>query len=503
MKMATTDNYIPNVTGGYIVKADKTTGGDPVAWTMPSYVSGQTVTYINDYPSPEDVTTQQISYIENVFQQLASEANRGDTALENGYPALIDIPSFVDFMIISELSSNVDSYQFSTYFHKDRNGKLRAGPIWDNDLTFGNDLFFWGYDRSHTDVWQFSNGDNEGSEFWSDLFNNKNFRCCFYKRWLALTQPGAPLNYSSITNFIDQTVDWISEAAARNRAVWDTIDLQYNTDPTDSYSTDIAKVKSFVQQRIPWITSYLKANTYGCPDRKMPPLVITKINYNPLPTITVTNGKDLEFIEITNTGTKTVDLTGDYFLGTGFVYQFPPLSHIMPGTIKIIASNSYAFKLVYGFPPSDQYTRHLSNEGEPLVLADAYGDTINYVNYSSLPPWPDANGNGEYLQVIDPSKNNNDPSNWTATSSIIDTDTQLKADGELEVFPNPAKYWVRLKMPDEIMTIQLLNIAGNMLISVNPRSNEYTLDISAFSTGIYYIRVISATDCLVKKLIIL
>ncbi|MDA9254426.1 CotH kinase family protein, partial [Flavobacteriaceae bacterium] len=31
------DTDFPEVTGGYIVKADKTTGGDVVAWTMPNY----------------------------------------------------------------------------------------------------------------------------------------------------------------------------------------------------------------------------------------------------------------------------------------------------------------------------------------------------------------------------------------------------------------------------------------------------------------------------------
>ena len=30
------------------------------------------------------------------------------------------------------------------FFHCDRGGKLRAGPVWDFNLTFGNDLFFNG-----------------------------------------------------------------------------------------------------------------------------------------------------------------------------------------------------------------------------------------------------------------------------------------------------------------------------------------------------------------------
>ena len=64
--------------------------------------------------------------------------------LEDGYPSVIDVPSFIDFMILNEFAANVDGYQFSTFFHKDRNGKLRAGPIWDFNLTYGNDLFYVG-----------------------------------------------------------------------------------------------------------------------------------------------------------------------------------------------------------------------------------------------------------------------------------------------------------------------------------------------------------------------
>ena len=136
---------------------------------------------------------------------------------------MIDIPSFVDYMIISELSANADAYQFSTYYHKDRNGKLRAGPIWDLNLTFGYDLSIWGYDRSKTNNWQFSNGDNEGPKFWRDLFNNPEFRCCLSRRWNQLIQPGQPLNYSSIEAFIDKTVALISEAAVRENMRWFTV----------------------------------------------------------------------------------------------------------------------------------------------------------------------------------------------------------------------------------------------------------------------------------------
>jgi hypothetical protein len=195
VKMETTDNTLPNVTGGYITKADKTTGGDPVAWTMPSY--SWSPEFIHDLPKPEEVTSQQNTYIKGQFFSLASTANANNTSYSNGFPSVIDVPTFVDFMISNELASNADGYQFSTYFHKDRNGKLRAGPIWDFNLTYNNDLPGWDV-RSKPDIWQFSDGGNEGAKFWTDLFNNPTYRCYMSKRWNTLIQNGQPLNYSSI-----------------------------------------------------------------------------------------------------------------------------------------------------------------------------------------------------------------------------------------------------------------------------------------------------------------
>ena len=133
LKIGTSDISLPNVTGGFITKADKTTGGDPIAWSMPSYTT--TVDFIHELPKPAAVLPAQTAYIYDQFLQLASTSNANVTSVINGYPSVIDVPSFVDFMLINELASNADAYQFSTYFHKDRNGKLRAGPVWDFNQT--------------------------------------------------------------------------------------------------------------------------------------------------------------------------------------------------------------------------------------------------------------------------------------------------------------------------------------------------------------------------------
>ena len=64
-KITAIDNALPKLTGGYITKADKTTGGDPVAWTMPSYAI--TTNFIHDLPKPIYVTAAQNTYIKGQF----------------------------------------------------------------------------------------------------------------------------------------------------------------------------------------------------------------------------------------------------------------------------------------------------------------------------------------------------------------------------------------------------------------------------------------------------
>ena len=261
------DIAFPNLTGGYITKADKVTGGDPVAWTMPSYIGTDDVAYIHELPKPESVTAEQNLYIKSHFQKLASSALSGDVSPENGFPSVIDIPSFIDYMIINELSANSDAYQYSTYYHKDRNGKLRAGPIWDLDLTFGNDLFLWQLDRSKTNQWQFSNGDNEGARYWRDLFNNPTFKCYLSKRWNELIQPGHPLSLSNIELLIDNTDAMINEALVREDKRWGMVNYTH---------IERSPIKTWLEQRIQWITANIGSYS-GCSNVKIPPLVISKI----------------------------------------------------------------------------------------------------------------------------------------------------------------------------------------------------------------------------------
>jgi hypothetical protein len=478
LEITTTDISGDNLTGGYITKADKTTGGDPVAWTTIAY-NGQDVNYIHDLPKPEDVTTEQDNYIYTQFTNLQTALTGNNMTLLNGYPARIDIPSFVDFMISNDFAANADGYQLSTYFHKDRKGKLRAGPIWDFNLTWGNDLFQYGLDRSKYYTWQFLNGDNEGSKFWRDLFDNAKFKCYLSKRFNQLIQANQPLNTAVLNTFIDNTVTLISEAKVRENQKWNTI---------PNYALEIANLKAFISNRTNWMTNNL-GGFASCANVAVPPLVITKINYNPSTSGSFLVSNDLEFIEIQNTGTTLVTLSGIYFSELGMSYQFPYNATIAGNSNLYLASNATVFQSKYGFAPFGQFTRNLSNKSQKIVIADAFGNIIDSVEYFDTSPWPTAaDGGGSYLQLTSTSLDNNLGSSWVATSVPLSV-SNFDSESAINIYPNPANYSLTVRSKFSIDKIEIYDVFGKFVKAIQGNENEIQTDVSNFSIGMYFMKI--------------
>jgi hypothetical protein len=488
-KILPSDNALPELSGGYITKADKV-NGDPVAWTEYAY-NWQNVDYMHQWPKPEDATISQTNYIKSVFNNLSTAAHSMYTSISTGYPSIIDVPSFIDFMLLNELASNPDAYQYSTYFHKDRNGKLRAGPIWDINLSYGNDLFLWNLDRSHTDIWQFNDYyGNNGSRFWTDLFNISTFRCYMSKRWNELIAPGQPFNLNSLNAYIDQTVSLISEALVRENARWGTI---------GDHAAEIQKIKTFLVDREAWITANIGSYS-ACTNVPVPSLVISKIMYSPKPTA-LYKADDLEFIQISNNSNQNVNLSGIYFSGTGLVYQFPYNSVLYANGSLFLASNVISFEKKYGITPFGQFTRNLSDLSQKIVLSDAYGNVIDSLTYTDSYPWPYADGNGYFLELIDQSFDNSLPESWTTASFNT---TSVDRPGEVSgvvLVPNPVHSLLVIESQSEIINIEMYDLNGRLLLSEAVGCEKRELDMSAYKAGTYLFRVETAEGTTTQKII--
>ena len=475
-KMDDSCNNYPEVSGGYITKADKP-NGDPVAWSMEEYGYGWWPYYtdfIHHYPKPENVTLAQNDYIHGVFTNLATVANRHDTSISAGIPSVIDIPSFVDFMLVAEYSSNVDVYSLSTFFHKDRNGKLRAGPVWDYNLTYGYDAFG---SRSRYDVWQFNNQDNNGPKFWRDLFNTDLYRCYLARRWFEQTAPGMPLSYEFVCNRMDEIEALITEAIGRDNQRW------HNMTQHDQWMGDM---KNWIQLRINWLNQNIGPYE-GCADVDMPPLVISKIHYHPQDYWDI-DGDRLEFIEITNNGDEEVDLTGVYFRELGVTFSFPDHAQVGGHEALVLCSDSLAFRDYYNTLPFGQFTRNLSNKSENLVLADAWGNVIDEVHYYDSAPWPwEADGDGPYLELIDLNLDNSLPESWTVGYDLTGLDDCHEA--AMGLYPNPTRDVLHVDLAETAVRCQLIAVTGNVVQETSAVAQHYDLDLSPLPSGLFVVKV--------------
>ena len=472
-KLSDDENSFPEISGGYLMQTDRVSDENPAAW----YSNG--AVYIHEKPNSDDITSQQSSYIESVFRSLDNNANNAN--ITSGYPSIIDIPSFVDYMLMAEIASNADAYALSTYYHKDRGGKLRAGPVWDYNLTYGNDLFdFFGtpYDRSQTYVWQF-NYSNTGSYFWGDLFNNSTFKCYLAKRFDELTEEGQPLSFNYLSNLIDNTAELISEATERENERWETI---------DDFSGEIANMKVWIQERITWMRNNLGAFS-NCNSIETPSLVISKISYNPLETDTFPESKDLEFIEIQNIGTTTVNLTGVYLSKLGVSYQFEENATISPAQSIQLVGNTDVFFDKYGLEAYGRFDRDLSNSSQNLVLADAFGNIIDQVEYTDSAPWPEtADGDGFYLELIDVNSDNALASSWKASSdAVLNTTVFNSNEIDFTVYPNPTKEKLTITSKQILEEIIIFNPLGQQIKTFQVNFKTGQINISDLKKGMYFL----------------
>ncbi len=106
---------------------------------------------VTDWPfkgkvlDPKPFTDKWIGYdpeLENYFKIINRSLNTILQTTKDSLPYshYIDVTSFVDYFLVSELSKNPDAYHSSLFLFSGDAGKLTVGPIWDFDLAFANAL---------------------------------------------------------------------------------------------------------------------------------------------------------------------------------------------------------------------------------------------------------------------------------------------------------------------------------------------------------------------------
>jgi hypothetical protein len=113
--------------------------------------------------------------------------------------------------------------------------------------------------------------------------------------------------------------------------------------------------------------------------------------------------RDFEYVELVNTGTAAMDLTGVTF-DKGVTYAFAPGATLAAGERVLIVANRNAFQSRYGtgLPlAAGAFTGSLSDGGERLRLLGRVGETVQDFTYSD--GWySQTDGQGYSLTIVDP-----------------------------------------------------------------------------------------------------
>ena len=190
--------------------------------------------------------SEQYSYIVNLIGDFESALFGANfTSESNGYRQYIDIDSFVDWFLISEITKNVDSMFFSSiYLNVIPGEQIKMGPLWDFDLAFGNVDYA---DSRYPEGWWV-----KYNPWYERLFQDPYFVAKIKERFEYFNN-----NQDLIINKIDSYSEQLKWAQEENDDKWQTMGVFVWPNPVvfDTYQEEVDNMKSWYSTRMSWLES--------------------------------------------------------------------------------------------------------------------------------------------------------------------------------------------------------------------------------------------------------
>ena len=208
-------------------------------------------------PDQDELTPVQKSWLKRHLSE-AEAALYGPDFRDpaHGYQAYLDADSFIDYHLITEMTKNVDGYRFSVFYHKDRGGKIKADPIWDWNLSFGNANGKQGW---MPESWLWPQLDDRECTWYRRLFDDPDFGQRYVDRWSQLrTNIFAT---KKMISRIDEMAALLQEAQKRNYERWPILDRVINPNfyVHSTYEQEVDWVRKFATARLKWMEKQFPA----------------------------------------------------------------------------------------------------------------------------------------------------------------------------------------------------------------------------------------------------
>ncbi|MCZ7558570.1 MAG: CotH kinase family protein [Bacteroidia bacterium] len=281
------------LTGGYIIAIDGN-GKDSQLGFPGAYDSSGYYVYWHIYPTSNNINLYQRWYIQDyikAFEDMMRSSSFADC--HTGYPAWLNVPSFVDYILINEVANNVDGFVASLYLHKNRDskdGRLVAGPVWDFNIAFGNANYA---DAELVSGWRSHYG--RVPFWWRRLLQDSVFVDALVARWRTLRN--SILSSLVTDRRIDSLTALLGEAQQRHFQRWALLGqaIWPNYFVGNTWEEEISYLRNWISSRMSWMDTHIASIALpdDAPTNDIPPSEATptafSLTVHPQPSVDVTH----------------------------------------------------------------------------------------------------------------------------------------------------------------------------------------------------------------------
>ena len=205
------------------------------------------------FHEPEYPTEAQQKYVKEWFNGFEHALERVQGEHDDAYRSYIDVPSFINYYIIQEITKNPDgNVRKSTYLTKEKGKPLEMYHVWDFDITLGN-CDYTNFEKP--EGWQM-----RYVKWYNQLFFDPAFKKAVVDRWNELY----PTLLTQVPAFLDRQHALMAGAESRNFDRWQILGVKvwpnYYYFPT--YEEEYAFLKEFYEARLAWLNDRINAADY-------------------------------------------------------------------------------------------------------------------------------------------------------------------------------------------------------------------------------------------------
>ncbi|MBQ0157159.1 MAG: CotH kinase family protein, partial [Bacteroidales bacterium] len=162
---------------------------------------------------------------------------------------LIDLESFVDWYMLKELAHDVDGNMFtSCFFTIMKDGKMKMGPLWDFDLTYGTSPFDREFEGSKSYEGYYITTTNKNTRNATSWFGQF-IKMPAFQQILKEKVLNLEAHLDDIFDYIDNQTEYLKLSATANKNTYST---GSGTMTEETYIEKMKDLKDFVQARLGW-----------------------------------------------------------------------------------------------------------------------------------------------------------------------------------------------------------------------------------------------------------